>query len=80
MKELPSKERVTQKMYSLTGSLCFSTILALNPAQIVLLRTLRSLLPDITEIVLRARTTRTVRIAVKFAMFGAIVIYLWKKK
>lgn len=32
--------------------------------------------PDITEIVLRARSTRIVRMAVKFAMFGAIVTYL----
>ena len=32
--------------------------------------------PDITEIVLSARSTRTVRIAVKFAIFGAIVMYL----
>ena len=37
-------------------------------------------LPDMTDIVLSARRTRTVLMAVKFAMFGAIVIYLWREK
>lgn len=36
--------------------------------------------PDMTDIVLSARRTRTVLMAVKFAMFGAIVMYLWSEK
>ena len=32
--------------------------------------------PETTEMVLRARSTRTVRMAVKLTMFGAMVMYL----